>query len=157
MDFPEGEEDEEPQKQRDPSKKGSIATRGSNIMAKIVAQNDVTVTSHFKEEEVPPFGVFTDHQAELTKAFIFIFNGFENSIYFFQILNNINIWGLDVFTANEIIKDQRVLTCTTFKIFQERDLLKTFKIAPKTLLNFLMTLEDHYLKVRSKTYLKDNM
>jgi cAMP-specific phosphodiesterase 4 len=64
----------------------------------------------------------------------------------FQI-TNLNTWGLDVFTANEIIKDQRVLTCTTFKIFQERDLLKTFKIAPKTLLSFLMTLEDHYLKV----------
>ena len=68
-------------------------------------------------------------------------------ILWFQILNNINTWGLDVFTANEIIKDQRVLTCTTFKIFQERDLLRTFKIAPKTLLSFLMTLEDHYLKV----------
>ena len=56
-------------------------------------------------------------------------------------------WGLDVFTANNIIKDQCVLTCTTFKIFQERDLLNTFKIEPKTLLSFLMTLEDHYLKV----------
>ena len=58
------------------------------------------------------------------------------------------MWGLDVFTANKIIKDQRVLTCTTFKIFQERDLLNTFKIPPKTLLSFLMTLEDHYLKVK---------
>ena len=73
-----------------------------------------------------------------------------NLLCFFQILNSINMWGLDVFTANEIIKDQRVLTCTTFKIFQERDLLNTFKISPKTLLSFLMTLEDHYLKV-SKT------
>ena len=60
------------------------------------------------DEEVPAAGVLTDHEAELSK-----------------ILNNINTWGLDVFTANEIIKDQRVLTCTTFKIFQERDLLRT--------------------------------
>ncbi len=29
---------------------------------------------------------------------------------------------------------------------QERDFCKNFKIPPKTLLNFLMTLEDHYLK-----------
>ena len=34
-----------------------------------------------------------------------------------------------------------------FRIFQERDLLKTFRIPPKTLLTFLMTLEDHYIKV----------
>ena len=35
------------------------------------------------------------------------------------------------------------------RIFQERDLLKTFRIPPKTLLTFLMTLEDHYIKVCS--------
>lgn len=29
---------------------------------------------------------------------------------------------------------------------QERDLLKTFKIPPKTFITFMMTLEDHYLK-----------
>ena len=29
---------------------------------------------------------------------------------------------------------------------QERDLMKTFKIPPKTLVSFLMTLEDHYGK-----------
>ena len=48
--------------------------------------------------------------------------------YFFQIMNNINIWGLDVFSASAYIKDQRVLTSTAYKIFQERDLLNTFKI-----------------------------
>ena len=31
-------------------------------------------------------------------------------------------------------------------IFQERDLLKQFKIPSKTFVNFLMTLEDNYLK-----------
>ena len=31
-------------------------------------------------------------------------------------------------------------------IFQERDLIKTFKIPGKVFLNFLRTLEDHYLK-----------
>jgi cAMP-specific phosphodiesterase 4 len=33
-----------------------------------------------------------------------------------------------------------------FIITQERDLIKTFKIPGKVFLNFLRTLEDHYLK-----------
>lgn len=45
-----------------------------------------------------------------------------------------------------MIQDSRVLTCTTFKIFQERNLCETFKINQRTLLTFLMTIEDHYLK-----------
>ena len=72
----------------------------------------------------------------------------------------------------KILQDQRVLTSTAYKIFQERDLLNTFKIDDRqvfvyfvfewsakssysryntfhlrTLLSFLMTIEDHYLKV----------
>ena len=62
-------------------------------------------------------------------------------------LPDINKWGLDVFSASKSIRDTRVLTCTTFKIFQQRKLLETFKIDQKTLLTFLMTIEDHYLKV----------
>ena len=50
---------------------------------------NVSITSAFKIEEVPTAGVLTDHEAELSK-----------------ILNNINTWGLDVFTANEVIKGQ---------------------------------------------------
>ena len=60
---------------------------------------------------------------------------------------DIDTWGLDVFSAARSIRDSRVLTSTTFKIFQERRLCHTFKIDPKTLLTFLMTIEDHYLKV----------
>ena len=37
-------------------------------MAKIVAHKEVSVTSAFKEDEVPPAGVLTDHQEELTKV-----------------------------------------------------------------------------------------
>ena len=43
-------------------------------------------------------------------------------------MNNITIWGLDVFSAAQIIKDQRVLTSTAYRIFQERELMSTFKI-----------------------------
>ena len=31
-------------------------------------------------------------------------------------------------------------------IFQERDIMRHFKIPTRTMLDFLMTLEDHYLK-----------
>ena len=34
---------------------------------------------------------------------------------------------------------------------QERDLIKTFKIPGKVFLNFLRTLEDHYLQVTRET------
>ena len=40
-----------------------------------------------------------------------------------------------------------MLTCTTLKIFQERKLCETFKIDQRTLLTFLMTIEDHYLSL----------
>jgi len=59
---------------------------------------------------------------------------------------DIDTWGVDVFSAARSIRDSRVLTATTFKIFQERGLCHTFKIDQKTLLTFLMTIEDHYLK-----------
>ena len=65
---------------------------------------------------------------------------------------DIDTWGLDVFSASRAIRDSRVLTATTFKIFQERGLCHTFKIDQRTLLTFLMTIEDHYLKV-SGSYL----
>ena len=57
-----------------------------------------------------------------------------------------SVWGLDVFTANNIIFEQRVLTCTMFKMLSDRNLLTTFHIPETTLVRFLMTLEDHYLK-----------
>ena len=65
----------------------------------------------------------------------------------FQDKIDIDTWGLDVFSASRAIRDSRVLTTTTFKIFQERGLCHTFKIDQRTLLTFLMTIEDHYLKV----------
>nr|XP_040564799.1 cAMP-specific 3',5'-cyclic phosphodiesterase 4C-like isoform X2 [Lepeophtheirus salmonis] len=99
------------------------------LMSRISAKTDVKVKTTLNEsEEVPPYGVLTDHEAELNK-----------------ILGGINTWGLNVFKTAELVQDRRVLTCITYNIFKERDLLNTFKIQPKILVNFLMTLEDHYL------------
>ena len=47
------------------------------------------------------------------------------------------------------LTDKKTLTCVTYTIFQERDLIKTFKIPGKVFLNFLRTLEDHYLQVNT--------
>jgi len=60
-------------------------------------------------------------------------------------MSKLDYWGLDVFKVSDL-SQERPLTVTTFTIFQTRDLFKTFQIAPVTLLNYLTTLENHYLK-----------
>ena len=112
LDLPDTEE-EEPTKSQT-KKEVTTITRGSNILNKVVATKDVGLKSSFTEDKIPAFGVLTDHESELSK-----------------IMGNISIWGLDVFSAARLIKDQRVLTSTAYKIFQERDLLSTFKIADR--------------------------
>uniref|UniRef100_A0A2C9KA60 Phosphodiesterase n=1 Tax=Biomphalaria glabrata TaxID=6526 RepID=A0A2C9KA60_BIOGL len=75
---------------------------------------------------VPTHGVETPYKEELTK-----------------ILNDIDKWGIDIFKVNEF-SNNRPLTCVTYTIFQERELLKTFNIAPHTLVTYMMHVEDHY-------------
>ena len=61
------EEEEESAKLQ--SKKGAAdVTRGSNILNKVVAARDVTQKTNFTGAEVPTYGVFTDHEAELGKV-----------------------------------------------------------------------------------------
>ena len=49
-----------------------------------------------------------------------------------------------LFRLPKIIIFYILLLC--FKCFQERDLMKQFKIDGKTFINFLMNLEENYLK-----------
>ncbi|PWA14021.1 hypothetical protein CCH79_00016994, partial [Gambusia affinis] len=58
-------------------------------------------------------------------------------------LEDVDRWGLDIFKVAEY-SGKRPLTVTMYTIFQERDLLKTFKIPADHFINFMMTLEDHY-------------
>ena len=67
-------------------------------------------------------------------------------------MENSEKWGVDMFRISELT-DKKTLTCVTYTIFQERDLIKTFKIPGKVFLNFLRTLEDHYLQVYHQTLL----
>ena len=65
-----------------------------------------------------------------------------------QILEISEKWGVDMLRISELT-DKKTLMCVTYTIFQERDLIKTFKIPAKVFLNFLRTLEDHYLQVNT--------
>ncbi|XP_067288261.1 3',5'-cyclic-AMP phosphodiesterase 4C isoform X2 [Pseudorasbora parva] len=75
---------------------------------------------------IPRFGVNTQHESLLGKG-----------------LEDMDHWGIDIFKIAEY-SGNRPLTVIMYTIFQERDLLKTFKIPSDTFLTFLMTLEDHY-------------
>ncbi|XP_062454339.1 cAMP-specific 3',5'-cyclic phosphodiesterase 4A isoform X2 [Rhea pennata] len=75
---------------------------------------------------VPRFGVRTDQEELLGKE-----------------LDSLNKWGLNIFRVSEY-SNHRSLSCIMYTIFQERELVKTFKIPVDTLLTYTLTLEDHY-------------
>uniref|UniRef100_A0A8D3DYK0 Phosphodiesterase n=1 Tax=Scophthalmus maximus TaxID=52904 RepID=A0A8D3DYK0_SCOMX len=72
------------------------------------------------------FGVKTDQEELLSKD-----------------LEDINRWGLNIFKVAEH-SHNRPLTCIMYTIFQERDLMRTFKIPTDTFVTFMLTLEGHY-------------
>ena len=80
-------------------------------------------------DPLPELGVDTPHVDELR-----------------SLLDRINDWGLDTFRIEEL-SCQRPLTAVTYRIFQERSLLRTYAIEPRTLISYLLTLEDHYQAV----------
>ncbi|XP_074423221.1 LOW QUALITY PROTEIN: 3',5'-cyclic-AMP phosphodiesterase 4A [Larus michahellis] len=75
---------------------------------------------------VPRFGVKTDREELLGKE-----------------LDSLNKWGLNIFRVSEY-SNNRSLSCIMYTIFQERELVKTFKIPVETLLTYTLTLEEHY-------------
>nr|XP_020467710.1 cAMP-specific 3',5'-cyclic phosphodiesterase 4C isoform X1 [Monopterus albus]XP_020467711.1 cAMP-specific 3',5'-cyclic phosphodiesterase 4C isoform X1 [Monopterus albus] len=75
---------------------------------------------------IPRFGVNTPHESMLAKE-----------------IEDIDRWGLDIFKIAEF-SGNRPLTVVMYSVFQERDLLKTFKIPIDIFITFMMTLEDHY-------------
>jgi len=105
---------------------GNIAPR---LMQKISAKKSVEEETVLLASDVPALGVKSDHPSELDK-----------------VLGYVNAWGLDVLKVASLVTEERGLTCVTYRIFQERDLMRHFKIPARTMVNFLMTLEDHYVK-----------
>jgi len=88
-----------------------------------------TTTVLTTNSSIPELGVETAHADELR-----------------SLLNRVNDWGLDTFRVEEL-SGQRPLTAITYRIFQERFLLRTYAIEPHTLISYLLTLEDHYQQV----------
>ncbi|KAK4300355.1 hypothetical protein Pmani_027435 [Petrolisthes manimaculis] len=117
------------------SQGGSPAAGGSGSVHKDVSMSQIQGvkktllhTNSFSGERLPKFGIETTHEEELGK-----------------ILEDIDKWGINIFKIAEL-SNRKPLTTISYTIFMERDLMKTFKIPPKTFITFMMTLENHYLK-----------
>ncbi|XP_048859691.1 cAMP-specific 3',5'-cyclic phosphodiesterase 4D isoform X5 [Brienomyrus brachyistius] len=108
-----------PQTQKDKDKK-------KRPMSQISGVKKLMHSSSLTNSNIPRFGVKTEAEDLLAKE-----------------LEDVNKWGLNVFKVTEF-SGNRPLTVLMYTIFQERDLLKTFKIPLDTFITYLMTLEDHY-------------
>uniref|UniRef100_A0A8C7W2Z1 Phosphodiesterase n=1 Tax=Oncorhynchus mykiss TaxID=8022 RepID=A0A8C7W2Z1_ONCMY len=95
-------------------------------MSQIVAVKKPALSPSLAPTQIPRFGVTTLQEGLLATEF-----------------EDINRWGLDIFKIAEY-SGNRPLTVVMYSIFQERELLKNFKIPADTFVTFMMTLEDHY-------------
>ncbi|KAF7703490.1 cAMP-specific 3',5'-cyclic phosphodiesterase 4D-like isoform X3 [Silurus meridionalis] len=95
-------------------------------MSQISGVKKLTHSPSLAPSRIPRFGVNTEHESLLAKE-----------------IEDINRWGLDIFKIAEH-SGNRPLTVIMYTIFQERDLLKCFKIPADTFITFMMTLEGHY-------------
>ncbi|TRY89195.1 hypothetical protein DNTS_025385 [Danionella cerebrum] len=95
-------------------------------MSHISGVKKLTHSSSLTSAALPRFGVKTEQEDALARE-----------------LNDLNKWGLNIFQVAEY-SNNRPLSCIMFAIFQERDLLKTFRIPVDTFITYVMTLEDHY-------------
>ncbi|KAM4640795.1 3',5'-cyclic-AMP phosphodiesterase 4B isoform 1-T1 [Discoglossus pictus] len=107
------------QKDREKKKKQQLMTQISGVK-KLMHSSSLNNTSMSR------FGVKSESEDLLSKE-----------------LEDLNKWGLNIFKV-AAFSCNRPLTCIMYAIFQERDLLKTFKIPADTLVTYTMTLEDHY-------------
>ncbi|XP_052317279.1 cAMP-specific 3',5'-cyclic phosphodiesterase 4D-like isoform X4 [Oncorhynchus keta] len=95
-------------------------------MSEISGVKKLQHSSSLTNSNIPRFGVKSETEDELAKE-----------------MEDVNKWGLNVFKVTQF-SGNRPLTVMMHTIFQERDLLKTFKIPLDTFITYLMTLEDHY-------------
>ncbi|XP_027564020.1 cAMP-specific 3',5'-cyclic phosphodiesterase 4D-like isoform X1 [Neopelma chrysocephalum] len=100
--------------------------RRKRPMSQISGVRKLKHSSSLAAAGIPRFGVRTDHEGLLAKE-----------------LEDTNKWGLNVFKVAEY-SGNRPLTVIMYSIFQERDLMKTFRIPVNTFITYMLTLEDHY-------------
>ncbi|XP_061469753.1 cAMP-specific 3',5'-cyclic phosphodiesterase 4A isoform X3 [Rhineura floridana] len=109
-----------------PTQKEREKKKRQQPMCQISGVKKLMHSSSLTNSSIPRFGVKTDQEELLSKE-----------------LEYLNKWGLNIFRVAEYTNNQS-LSCIMYTIFQERDLLKTFKIPVDTLVTYIMTLEDHY-------------
>ncbi|XP_059200292.1 cAMP-specific 3',5'-cyclic phosphodiesterase 4C isoform X1 [Centropristis striata] len=95
-------------------------------MSQISGVKKATHSPSLAPSTIPRFGVNASQEGLLAKE-----------------LEDVDRWGIDIFKVSEY-SGNRPLTVTMYTIFQERELLKSFKIPVDTFITFMMTLEDHY-------------
>uniref|UniRef100_A0A8C5P8X3 Phosphodiesterase n=1 Tax=Leptobrachium leishanense TaxID=445787 RepID=A0A8C5P8X3_9ANUR len=109
-----------------PTQKEREKKKKQEPMCQISGVKQLMHSSSLTNSTIPRFGVKTDQEEHLEKE-----------------LDSLNKWGLNIFRVAEYANN-RPLSCIMYSIFQERELLKTFKIPVDTLITYIMTLEDHY-------------
>ncbi|XP_060529268.1 cAMP-specific 3',5'-cyclic phosphodiesterase isoform X6 [Cylas formicarius] len=103
--------------------------RGPATMSQISGVNrKLCHTNSFTGEKLPTYGVETLYEEDLGKC-----------------LMEIDRWGVDIFRILEF-SNERPLTSVAYAVFNQRELLKTMMISPKTFITYIMTVEDHYVK-----------
>ncbi|XP_049732819.1 cAMP-specific 3',5'-cyclic phosphodiesterase 4A isoform X5 [Elephas maximus indicus] len=95
-------------------------------MSQITGVKKLMHSSGLNSASIPRFGVKTDQEELLAHE-----------------LENLNKWGLNIFRVSDYAGG-RSLSCIIYTIFQERDLLKKFRIPVDTMVTYMLTLEDHY-------------
>ncbi|XP_006875151.1 PREDICTED: cAMP-specific 3',5'-cyclic phosphodiesterase 4A isoform X3 [Chrysochloris asiatica] len=95
-------------------------------MSQITGVKKLMHSNSLNSSSIPRFGVKTDQEELLA-----------------QELENLNKWGLNIFCVSDYAGG-RSLSCIMYTIFQERDLLKKFRIPVDTMVTYMLTLEDHY-------------
>ncbi|EMP39521.1 cAMP-specific 3',5'-cyclic phosphodiesterase 4D [Chelonia mydas] len=107
-----------------PTQKEREKKKKQQPMCQISGVKKLMPTSSLTNSSIPRFGVKTDQEELLSKE-----------------LENLNKWGLNIFHVSEY-SNSCSLSCIMYTIFQERELLKTFKIPGETLLTYVLTLEE---------------
>ncbi|KAM9819890.1 cAMP-specific 3',5'-cyclic phosphodiesterase 4C-like [Syngnathus typhle] len=95
-------------------------------MSQISGVRKLSHSSSLSSASMPRFGVNTEQEDELAKE-----------------LEDLDKWSFNVFQVADV-SNNRPLSCIMYTIFQERELLKNFRIPADTFVTYVMTLEDHY-------------
>ncbi|XP_032594892.1 cAMP-specific 3',5'-cyclic phosphodiesterase isoform X10 [Drosophila grimshawi] len=122
------EENTEPSTQPVNQYPRSRSPRGPPMSQISGVKRPLSHTNSFTGERLPTFGVETPKENELG-----------------TLLAELDTWGIEIFKIGDW-SCNRPLTCVAYTIFQSRELLTSLMIPPKTFLNFMTTLEDHYVK-----------